>query len=279
MGVGRLHHVGVAVRSIDEALRFFSDLLGLEVESTIVVEEQGMRAAWLKLGDVKIELMEPLGSEGPVARFLAKRGEGVHHLALDVSDIKAISERLREAGIRLVYDEPRRAHDGSLYNFIHPKSAHGVLIELRQERSTGERGFEFLEHTADQYVLAYGPDLKSAFEEAARALFATMTDLSTVEPKVQVEIEVEGGDVKALLYNWLEALLLKLDIDGLLLSEFEVLELSGREPALKLRALAKGEPFDPSKHPQYVGVKGVTYHLMDVRELPGRVELRFLLDV
>lgn len=279
MGVERLHHVGLAVRSLDEALKFFSGLFGLEVESTIVVEEQGMRAAWLKLGDVKVELMEPIGEEGPVAKFLAKRGEGIHHIAVNVSDINAISEALREAGIKLVYDKPRVAHDGSLYNFIHPKSAHGVLIELRQE-GAAERGFTFLEHTADQYVLAYGPDLRSAFEEAGRALFATMTDLSTVEPKVEVEVEVEGGDVKALLYNWLEALLLKLDIDGLLLSKFKVLEISGpKEGPLKLKGLAWGEPFNPAKHPQYVGVKGITYHLMEVKELPSRVELRFLLDI
>jgi len=144
----------------------------------------------------------------------------------------------------------------------------------------GERGFEFLEHTADQYVRAYGPDIKAAFEEAARALFATMTDISRIEPSEEVEVEVSGEDLKALLYNWLEALLVRFDVDGLLLSDFEVLELSGGDgKPYRLRARARGERFDPEKHPQYVGVKGITYHLMEIEERPGRVELRFLLDI
>ena len=144
----------------------------------------------------------------------------------------------------------------------------------------GERGFEFLEHTADQYVRAYGPDLKAAFEEAAKALFATMTDLSKVEPREEVDVEVDGEDLEGLLYNWLEALLVKFDVEGLLLSEFEVLEISrGDGGPYKLRARARGEPFDPGKHPQYVGVKGITYHLMQVEERSNRVELKFLLDI
>ncbi|RLI07306.1 protein archease [Candidatus Bathyarchaeota archaeon] len=144
----------------------------------------------------------------------------------------------------------------------------------------GERGFEFLEHTADQYVRAYGPDLKAAFEEAAKGLFATMTDLSAVRPEEEVEVEVEGGDLKALLYNWLEALLVRFEIDGLLLSDFEVLEISGHgKGPYRLRARARGERFDPERHPQYVGVKAITYHLMEVEEREGRVELKFLLDI
>ncbi len=144
----------------------------------------------------------------------------------------------------------------------------------------GERGFEFLEHTADQYVLAYGHDLKAAFEEAAKALFATMTDLEAVRPEVAVELRVEGHDLKALLYNWLEALLVKFETEGLLFRDFEVLELSGGDgKPYRLRAVARGEPFDPGRHPQHVGVKAITYHLMEIRQEPGRVELRFLLDI
>ena len=151
---------------------------------------------------------------------------------------------------------------------------------LGAEGASEERGFEFLEHTADQYVRAYGPDMRAAFEEAAKGLFATMTDISRVEPSEEIEIEVSGEDLKALLYNWLEALLVRFDTDGLLLSDFEVLELSGGDgKPYRLRARARGEHFDPEKHPQYVGVKGVTYHLMEVEERPGRVELRFLLDI
>jgi len=131
--VESIHHVGIAVKDLDKALEFFSGLLGLEVEKTVVVEEHGMKAAWLKVGPVWLELMEPLGPEGPVAKFLARRGEGIHHVAITVEDIRASCEELRKTGVELVYEEPKVAIDGSLYNFIHPKSAHGVLVELRQE--------------------------------------------------------------------------------------------------------------------------------------------------
>ena len=133
MSLLRVHHIGIAVEDLDKALEFFSGVLGLEVERTVVVEEQDMRAAWLRLGDLWLELMEPLSPEGPVGRFLAKRGEGIHHVAVIVDDIRATCEELGRAGIRLVYEEPRRSHDGALYNFVHPKAAHGVLLELRQE--------------------------------------------------------------------------------------------------------------------------------------------------
>ena len=136
MGLRSVHHIGIAVRDLDEALKFFSGVLGLTVERTVVVEEQGMRAAWLRIGDVLLELMEPLGPEGPVAKFLSKRGEGVHHIALLVDDIGAVMDVLRRAGASLVYDEPKVSHDGSKYNFVHPKSAHGVLLELREEKSS-----------------------------------------------------------------------------------------------------------------------------------------------
>ena len=143
-----------------------------------------------------------------------------------------------------------------------------------------DRGFEFLEHTADQYVRAYGPDLKAAFEEAAKALFATMTDLGKIRPEEEVEIEVEGEDLQSLLYNWLEDLLVRFDVEGLLLREFEILEISGGgDGPYRLRARARGERFDPERHPQFVGVKGITYHLMEVVREEGRVELRFLLDI
>ena len=137
MGVRGVHHIGIAVKSLDEALKLFSGVLGLEHEHTVVVKEHCMRAAWLRAGTVKLELMEPLGPEGPVASFLSKRGEGVHHVALLVDDIEEAMEVLRRAGAVLVYDEPRVAHDGSRYNFVHPKSAHGVLIELREEKDSG----------------------------------------------------------------------------------------------------------------------------------------------
>ena len=176
----------------------------------------------------------------------------------------------------------RRAKGGLHRGTTAPDGGYGADSpgQHGEESVSGERGFEFLEHTADQYVRAYGPNMKAAFEEAAKGLFATMTDISRIEPVEEVEVEVSGEDLKALLYNWLEALLVKFDVEGLLLSDFEVLELSGGDgKPYGLRARARGERFNPEKHPQHVGVKGVTYHLMKIDKRPGRVELRFLLDI
>jgi len=139
--------------------------------------------------------------------------------------------------------------------------------------------FEFLEHTADIYIASYGRDFKEALENAALALFEVMTDTSKVFPSTVREIEAEGHDEKSLLYDWLEKLIIEFETEGLLFSRFEIYELREEDGSLSLKAKAFGEPFDPSKHPQKVGVKAVTYHRMEVSRRDGLTVLRFILDI
>ena len=129
MKILKIHHIGVAVRSIEEALKFFQEQLGLELEKVVTVKGEDVRTAFLKVGESYIELLEPLGSDTPVGRFIEKRGEGIHHIAFEVDSVSEFGKSLGEAGVRLVNTEPRLGADG-LFIFIHPKSAHRVLIEL-----------------------------------------------------------------------------------------------------------------------------------------------------
>jgi len=139
--------------------------------------------------------------------------------------------------------------------------------------------FEFLEHTADVYVRAYGTDLKEAFENAALALFETMTDTSKIEPRIEDEVEVEAEDEKALLYSWLQEWLIKFDLTGNLYSNFKVESLEKMPNGLKIKGKAWGEPFDPAKHVQKIGIKSITYHRMEIDKKPDRVTLKFIFDV
>jgi SHS2 domain-containing protein len=141
------------------------------------------------------------------------------------------------------------------------------------------RRFEFLEHTADAYVAAYGKDLSDAFESAALAMFEVMTDVNKVRPEIEDSVEVEASDEYALLYSWLEALLVKFDTAGLLFSKFKILDLTRIAKGFKLRARIWGEKFDPKKHLQKVGVKAVTYHRMEIIQEPNMVTLKFILDI
>jgi SHS2 domain-containing protein len=142
----------------------------------------------------------------------------------------------------------------------------------------GER-FEFLEHTADAYVAAYGENLREAFESAALAMFEVMTEVKKVKPLVEDHVEVRATDESALLYSWLEALLVKFDVKGLLFSRFKVLELEETSDGLRLKAKVWGERFDPRRHPQKVGVKAITYHRMEIIKELGKVTLKFILDI
>lgn len=126
-------HVAIVVRSLDEALSFYRDALGLTVTERREVPEEGVEIASLALANGSVELVRPLGSEGGIANFLDSRGEGLHHICLVVQDIAAAMKRLREAGALPVTDEPQVAADGTRYVFVHPKSAHGVLLELYEE--------------------------------------------------------------------------------------------------------------------------------------------------
>jgi SHS2 domain-containing protein len=142
-----------------------------------------------------------------------------------------------------------------------------------------KKNYELLEHTADAYIAAYGRDLAKAFENAAAAMFDVMTDVEKVSPEVEDSIEVSGEDEYALLYNWLEALLVKFEIEGMLYSKFEVQELGKENGVFKLKAKIWGEKFNPERHPQRVGVKAVTYHQMEIMKERHKAVVKFILDI
>jgi SHS2 domain-containing protein len=143
----------------------------------------------------------------------------------------------------------------------------------------GKRAFEFLEHTADAYIAAYGKSLVEAFENAALAMYDVMTEVEKVSPEVKDEVEVTGDDEYALLYNWLEALLVKSDTNGMLYSKFEIPAIDKTPNGFIIRAKIWGEKFRKEKHLQKVGVKAVTYHRMEIIKEPNLVTLRFILDI
>lgn len=125
-----IHHIAIAVHDLDESLAFYRDALGLEMAERRQVPEEGVEIAFLPAGDGEIELLQPLGEASSVAGFLEKRGEGLHHVCLAVDDIEVAVERLQAAGARLLGEEPRVNVHGTRYIFVHPRSAHGVLLEL-----------------------------------------------------------------------------------------------------------------------------------------------------
>jgi len=137
-----------------------------------------------------------------------------------------------------------------------------------------------LEHTADLYIAAYGLNLEEAFENAAAAMFEGMTELDKVKPQIEDKVEVEGYDKQALLYNWLEALLLKFEIENKLYSRFKIARIEKTPTGLRLESRIRGEPFDPDRHPSKVGVKAVTYHQMEIIEnRKDGVTVKFILDI
>jgi methylmalonyl-CoA/ethylmalonyl-CoA epimerase len=141
----KVDHIGVATRGIEEALKFWRDALGLEVKHTETVEEQGVRVAMLPAGEPRVELLEPTGPDSPVAKFLEKRGPGIHHVAVRVEDIRAALARLKAGGARLIDEEPRAGAGGCLVAFVHPSASGGVLLELVEHEAdsvcrTGEDG-------------------------------------------------------------------------------------------------------------------------------------------
>jgi methylmalonyl-CoA/ethylmalonyl-CoA epimerase len=127
-----LDHIGIAVSDLGEALRFYRDALGLEVEPSEDVPSQRVRAHFIPAGESALELLEATDDSSPIAKYTAKRGPGLHHITLRVDDIAAALERLKERGVRLIDETARPGAHGSLVAFIHPSSAHGVLVELKQ---------------------------------------------------------------------------------------------------------------------------------------------------
>jgi len=128
-----LDHIGIAVRDLETALTFYRDVLGLEVGAVEEVPSQRVKAQFLPVGEAALELLEATSSDSPIARFIDRRGPGVHHITLKVDDIGQALEHLRARGVRLVDDTPRPGAGGSLVAFIHPSAAGGVLVELKQD--------------------------------------------------------------------------------------------------------------------------------------------------
>lgn len=128
----KINHIGIAVHSLEEALPFYRDMLGMAFQGTEEVAEQGVRVAMLGVGESKVELLEPTSPESPIAKFLEKNGPGIHHLAYEVEDIEAAIARLEGEGARMIDRTPRNGAHGTRIAFVHPKSSGGVLTELCQ---------------------------------------------------------------------------------------------------------------------------------------------------
>jgi methylmalonyl-CoA/ethylmalonyl-CoA epimerase len=130
MKVLKVDHIGVAVKSIDAAKKLYHDVLGLDYAGSETVEEQKVTTAFLPVGESEVELLESTAPDGPVAKYIEKRGEGIQHVAFRVENIEAALAELKEKGIQLIDEKPRRGAGGAKIAFLHPKSTYGVLVEL-----------------------------------------------------------------------------------------------------------------------------------------------------
>jgi methylmalonyl-CoA/ethylmalonyl-CoA epimerase len=130
MKVLRLDHVGIAVKSLDETLKFYTDVLVLDLAETEIVEEQKVKVAFLPIGDTEVELLESTADDGPIAKYIERNGEGVQHLAFQVENIEAAIAEMQEKGMRMIDEMPRYGAGGAKIAFMHPKSSYRVLVEL-----------------------------------------------------------------------------------------------------------------------------------------------------
>jgi methylmalonyl-CoA/ethylmalonyl-CoA epimerase len=131
----KIDHIGVATNNIEEAARFYQLGLGLGIQDIEEVADQKVRVAMLPIGESRVELLEPTAADSPISKFLAKRGPGIHHIAVAVQDIQQALEQLRREGARLIDEQPRKGAGGCLVAFVHPSSSGGVLIELVQNHA------------------------------------------------------------------------------------------------------------------------------------------------
>ena len=131
----KIDHIGIATNGIDDAATFWRESLGLDIGEAEEVAEQKVRLAMLPVGESRIELLEATSADSPISKFLEKRGPGIHHIAVQVADIRATLVSLRQSGARLIDEQPRKGADGCLVAFVHPSSTGGVLLELVQNRS------------------------------------------------------------------------------------------------------------------------------------------------
>jgi len=136
--MNNVDHIGIAVKSIDKSIQYYIETLGLKLLAIEEVVSQKVRVAFIDAGNIKLELLEPLSTDGPIAKFLEKRGEGVHHIAFGVTDIRTRMAELEEKGVQLLQDEPKPGAGGAEVAFLHPKSSFGVLYELCEKSNKGE---------------------------------------------------------------------------------------------------------------------------------------------
>lgn len=138
MRMEKVDHIGIAVHSIEKALPYYTNTLGLKLLAIEEVASQKVRVAFIDAGNIKLELLEATEDDGPVAKFIEKRGEGIHHVAFGVRDIRLRMKELKESGVHLLQDEPKKGAGGAEVAFLHPKSSYGVLYELCEKTTTGE---------------------------------------------------------------------------------------------------------------------------------------------
>lgn len=131
--LGEVEHIGIAVRNLGDAKKIYCELLGLECTGEMTLPERGVKVAFLETGNTKVELLEGMGEESPVSKFIERHGPGVHHLCFEVGDIERVLSELSKSGLRLIDEKPRPGAEGKLVAFLHPKSTSGVLIELTEK--------------------------------------------------------------------------------------------------------------------------------------------------
>lgn len=130
MKISHIEHIGIAVKNLDESIKYYEEVLGLKCYAIEEVEDQKVKTAFFMVGETKIELLESTDEEGPIGKFIKKKGEGIHHLAFAVDNVKTALSEAEEKGIRLIDKEPRKGAEGLNIAFLHPKDTRGVLTEL-----------------------------------------------------------------------------------------------------------------------------------------------------
>ena len=130
MELSHIEHIGIAVKNLDESIKFYEKVFGLKCYAVEEVKDQKVKTAFFKIGETKIELLESIEPDGPISRFIEKKGEGIHHIAFKTKDINSSLKELEEKNIRLIDEHPRKGAEGLNIAFLHPKAVNGVLIEL-----------------------------------------------------------------------------------------------------------------------------------------------------
>ena len=134
MELTHIEHIGIAVKNLEESIKYYEDVLGLKCYAVEEVKDQKVKTAFFKVGQTKIELLESTDPDGPIGKYIEKRGEGIHHLAFHVNGIEKALKEIEEKGIRLIDTEPRKGAEGLNIAFLHPKSTNGVLTEFCEEK-------------------------------------------------------------------------------------------------------------------------------------------------